>query len=128
MNATTQPGPLEVRLSDQLGPLPSTEYSLFYEAPGDDDSEGWQEVVDAPGYTAKQMRDYAAQAVAVERERCAKVCDSISDEYQRREGMKYPELKTDAQEGAADCAVAIRRANDSEDNTSPMQPHSHGLL
>jgi len=29
---------------------------------------------------------------------------------------------------AAECAVAIRRANDSEDNTSPMRPHSYGLL
>ena len=49
-------------------------------------------------------------AVAAERERCAQLCEDISDEYQRREGMKYPELKTDAQEGASKCAAAIRKA------------------
>jgi NCAIR mutase (PurE)-related protein len=49
---------------DGLPPLPFTDYSLFYEAPGDDTSEGWQEVVDAPGYTANQMRAYAIAALA----------------------------------------------------------------
>lgn len=50
------------------------------------------------------------QAVAAERERCASLCEDISDEYQRREGRKYPELRTDAQEGASKCAAAIRKA------------------
>ena len=43
-----------------------------------------------------------------EREACAKVCDDISDEYQEREGLKYAELRTDAQTGASDCAAVIR--------------------
>lgn len=42
------------------------------------------------------------------RERCASLCDAISDEYRQREGMQWPELKTDAQEGAAVCANRIR--------------------
>lgn len=49
-----------------------------------------------------------AEIRADERERCAKLCEAISDEYQKREGMKWPELKTDAQEGAATCAHRIR--------------------
>lgn len=50
---------------------------------------------------------YAAGAEA-EREACAEVCGAISDEYHRREGFKYPELKTDAETGASDCETAIR--------------------
>lgn len=48
-------------------------------------------------------------AVAAERERCAQMCEDISDEYQRTEGRRYPELKSDAQTGADACAAAIRR-------------------
>lgn len=48
-------------------------------------------------------------AVAAERERCAALCDDISDEYQHRECHRFPELKTDAQAGAEHCADAIRR-------------------
>ena len=55
-------------------------------------------------FTADQL----AAAVAKERERCAQVCERISDEYQDREGLKYPELKTDAECGANHCATAIR--------------------
>lgn len=58
----------------------------------------------APLYTADQL----AAAVAKERERCAQVCERIADAYNRREGLKYPELKTDAETGANDCADAIR--------------------
>lgn len=39
--------------------LPETTYSLFYEQPGDLDDEGYQYVLDEPGYTANQMRAYA---------------------------------------------------------------------
>ncbi len=49
-------------------------------------------------------------AVAEAYERCRAICEAISDEYQRREGMKYPELKSDAQTGASDCEAAIRAA------------------
>ena len=57
-----------------------------------------------PLFTADQL----AAAVAAERERAAQVCDRIADDYNRREGLKYPELKTDAETGANDCADAIR--------------------
>ena len=57
-----------------------------------------------PLYTADQL----AAAVAQERERAAQVCDRIADDYNRREGLKYPELKTDAETGANKCADAIR--------------------
>ena len=55
-------------------------------------------------YTADQL----AAAVAAERERAAQVCDRIADDYNRREGLKYAELKTDAETGANECAAAIR--------------------
>ena len=55
-------------------------------------------------YTADQL----AAAVAAERERAATVCERIADDYNRREGLKYPELKTDAETGANECADAIR--------------------
>ena len=55
-------------------------------------------------YTADQL----AAAVAAERERAAQVCDRIADDYNRREGLKYPELKMDAETGADECADAIR--------------------
>ena len=46
-----------------LPELPDTPYSLFYEQPGDFEDEGYQYVMDEPGYTADQMRAYALQAV-----------------------------------------------------------------
>ena len=49
-----------------------------------------------------------AAAVAKERERAATVCERIADDYNRQEGLKYPELKTDAETGADECADAIR--------------------
>ena len=57
-----------------------------------------------PLFTAPQL----AAAVAAERERAATVCERIADDYNRREGLKYAELKTDAQTGADECADAIR--------------------
>ena len=41
-------------------------------------------------------------------EECAMVCERISDEYQEQEGRRYPELKTDAETGASECARDIR--------------------
>ena len=49
-----------------------------------------------------------AAAVAKERERAATVCERIADDYNRSEGLKYAELKTDAQTGADECGDAIR--------------------
>lgn len=51
--------------AQELPPLPATDYRLFYEDDGDEDhgDEGYQEVLDEPGYTAKEMRDYARAAI-----------------------------------------------------------------
>ena len=63
-------------------------------------------------WSLEQLQAYAARAVAEavarEREACAVLCEDISDEYQRREGRRFPELKTDAEYGAGECARAIR--------------------
>ena len=55
-------------------------------------------------FTAPQL----AAAVAQERERAARVCERIADDYNQREGLKCAELKTDAETGANECADAIR--------------------
>jgi hypothetical protein len=59
-------------------------------------------------YTADQLRAYGAACRLKALEDAEKKCEAISDEYHDREGMKYPELKTDAQTGARDCEIAIR--------------------
>lgn len=41
-------------------------------------------------------------------EEAAKACDAVGDDYAKREGHRYPELKSDAQTGARDCEAAIR--------------------
>ena len=53
---------------------------------------------------AQQLQQAVARAV----EECAAICEGIEDRYQETEGHKYPELKSDAQTGASDCAAAIR--------------------
>ena len=52
--------------------------------------------------------DQLAAAVAAERERAARVCERIADDYNQREGLKCAELTTDANTGANECADAIR--------------------
>ena len=52
---------LGLGLSDQLGPLPKAE------------QKGWI-------YTSAQMKAYALQSVAAERERCAKMCEQYADD------------------------------------------------
>jgi len=59
-------------------------------------------------YTAKQL----AEAVAAERERCAKLCDDLCDQWAKCRNPKlsdaqYWEGKVNA---ALDCAAAIRSA------------------
>lgn len=59
----------------------------------------------APGMLRALLEAVAAE----EREACARLCEDLSDEYQRTEGRKYPELKSDAETGAGRCADAIRQ-------------------
>lgn len=54
---------------------------------------------------AQQLQQAVARAI----EKCAAICEAIEDDYQEREGHKYPELNSDAQTGARDCAAAIRQ-------------------
>jgi hypothetical protein len=49
-----------------LPPLPDTTYSLYYQWSDDEDHFGGSEVIDANGYTADQMRDYARAALAAQ--------------------------------------------------------------
>ncbi|OQS42282.1 hypothetical protein [Chromobacterium haemolyticum] len=54
------------------------------------------------------LERFAAIVAAAEREACAQVCDSIEDRYQETECRNWPEMRTDAQQGAGECAAAIR--------------------
>lgn len=58
--------------------------------------------------TTEFLTRFAALVRAQALEDAAKVCEAIRDEYQRRESLLFSENKTDAQEGADDCAAAIR--------------------
>ena len=55
---------------------------------------------------------FAAIVAAAERDACARVCEEIEDDYQKRESLRYAELRTDAQTGASDCAYRIRARGD----------------
>jgi len=68
-----------------------------------------------------ELDRFAALVAAKEREACAQVCEDIEDEYRRNEGGKYPELKSDAQTGASDCAAAIRARSS---HGQPPRPHA----
>lgn len=64
------------------------------------------------------LERFAALVASREREACAKVCEAIEDEYQRTEGRRYPELKSDAETGAGDCAAAIHARSTSDGLTT----------
>ena len=67
----TEVAPAKVRLSDELGQLPPTRYVLGKE--GDGYSE--DRLLDEPAWAEENMRAYAAEQLAAERERCAKIAE-----------------------------------------------------
>ena len=69
---------------------------------------GWPVYFMTPEQVEAERQRCYMLGVAAERERCAKLCEDISDDYQRREGHRYPELRSDAESGANNCAEAIR--------------------
>ena len=83
-----------------LPPLPDTDWSH---------DATWQ-------YTADQMRAYAEQAVAAERERCAAICDARSADHWRAYSDKSSPHFCDARfeafsDEAEECATLIRGDN-----------------
>ena len=77
----------------ELGPLPGTSW------------------VNVPHftYTADQMRSYASAEVAKERERCAKICESIENSYWKDyKAGRYSTHTEGMSDGAGECAAAIR--------------------
>jgi hypothetical protein len=101
MNTTTQPGPLAVRLSDQLGPLVERllKYSDIRRNDPRENREALRDLI--VGELADELR--AVQAA--ERERCIKACAA----EQLRE---QPETEGDLAyfHAVNDCIAAIRRA------------------
>ena len=47
-------------------------------------------------------------------EEAAKICERLGDEFREREGLRYAELKTDAETGCNDCEYAIRAAMEAD--------------
>ena len=70
---TEEATPANVRLTDGLGPLPATGYVLAREGDGHSDLR----LMSEPAYTEEQMRAYAAEQVAAERERCSVLTDDM---------------------------------------------------
>jgi hypothetical protein len=52
---------------------------------------------------------YDKQALIDLLEEAAQKCHAVADEYQKREGHQWRELKSDAEAGASECAEAIRK-------------------
>lgn len=73
-SSTTTAEPLALRLNDQLGPLPEPAQISYV-------TDSVMRSHEVRSYTAGQMRAYAAEQVAAERERCAAVCDGIARQY-----------------------------------------------
>jgi hypothetical protein len=96
-------------VSDNLPPLPETDWLLHM--PAQAYEQEWTS--SQPGYTADQMRSYAAAAVAAERERCAKLCEQrAGDHWADYKGHGTGPRGGTRSEAASDeadaCAMAIR--------------------
>lgn len=70
------------------------------------DGHDTQEKYRRVGYPELERALATSRAVVIEE--CAKVCEWIAETYDKRERLKYPELKTDAATGVSDCTYAIR--------------------
>lgn len=70
---------------------------------------GWSWTHSVPFFTDDQMREYAAAAVAAEREACAKVCEQLEPRH-RMDG----EWLAGWSDGTDDCAAAIRARGQKE--------------
>jgi hypothetical protein len=57
---------------------------------------------------AEALERFAALVAAHEREACAKVCDEIQERCSKRNMGRWPEDCPDDEDGAEDCATAIR--------------------
>ena len=83
----------------ELPPLPESDYGLcFYDEGGCHPAHG-------TGYTADQMREYAALSASAERERCAQLCEGVREVAMcQPDGLK----KFGAVAMATSCASVIR--------------------
>ena len=95
MNTTTQPGPLEVRLSDQLGL--AVNRALF--DPACQRLNEWALI--GPVQRAA-LESFAERLLAAERERCAKLCDPTNAD-RPGDWTEYAKVR-------AECAARIRGA------------------
>jgi hypothetical protein len=98
--------PALVRLSEELGPLPDTEYGLCYF-----DEGGCHPAYEGGGFTSNQMRAYATAAVAAERERCARLLED--QQYMTLEPLRSytaDEVVQRVRSSVKHLAATIRRA------------------
>ena len=101
---TTTPAPSS---AEQMPELPFTDYALFYEELGDDENEGYREVVDAPGYTAAQMRAYARAYAAQE---VAPLLEALELIAAQSSGTPGSTSRADCMAAIASAAIRARNA------------------
>ena len=92
MNEMKPTGASPVDLS--LGPLPEPATMGTFPGPH--------------GYSKEQMRTYAAQEVAAERERCAKLCEEVESQAWALWKTTADPIEQGRNIGAQHCADAIR--------------------
>lgn len=61
-----------------------------------------------------KLREQLSAARREERERCAQLCERIEENLHRAELTQFPELRSDAEDGASECAASIRALGDTE--------------
>lgn len=116
--------PAEAPCNDLLGPLPEpAAWNVYWR--GDNDGPSWDQWHDesdplpaawesappdevTPYYTAEQMRAYAAQELAAERERCAKLVEEVESQAWALSLPGFDRMATDEQEAAMADAARFR--------------------
>lgn len=112
-----QGDPPAFRSNDGLGPLPDPptfyryQFQAHYGPVWRSSAENWNgcpPLASEGLYSAEQMRAYAAQQVAAERERCAKVCEEVETQAWALWKTTADPTEQGRSIGAQHCADAIR--------------------
>lgn len=78
----------------------------------------WEEAFSVHAWPEEHREYLVNKAYAAGRkagmEEAAKICERLGDEYREREGLRYAELKTDAETGCNNCEYAIRAAMEAD--------------
>lgn len=76
----------------KLPPLPEAKYDLASRSNGYSDAR----ILNWDGYSDEQMTEYGRLAVLQERERCAKVCESLQEPWKKKVLLGFVGVLQDA--------------------------------